>query len=89
MCLMSELTPEKLALMKVDAWIQIACPRLSIDWGEGFDLPILSPYEAWQALAGQERNGSYRMDFYSLDTGPWGNKFDPKKAEAAKEAVGL
>ena len=88
-CLMSELTPEKLALMKVDAWIQIACPRLSIDWGEGFDLPILSPYEAWQALAGQERNGSYRMDFYSLDTGPWGNKFDPKKAEAAKEAVGL
>ncbi|UPR02970.1 diphthamide biosynthesis protein [Chloropicon primus] len=82
-CLMSELTPQKLAMMRdVEAWIQIACPRLSIDWGEGFDLPILSPYEAWQALTDQERDGSYRMDFYSMDTGPWGNKFDPAKQAA-------
>jgi 2-(3-amino-3-carboxypropyl)histidine synthase len=24
----------------VDAWVQIACPRLSIDWGEGFQKPV-------------------------------------------------
>ena len=34
----------------VDAWVQIACPRLSIDWGEGFDKPTLTPYEAFIAL---------------------------------------
>ena len=34
----------------VDAWIQIACPRLSIDWGEGFQKPTLTPYEALIAL---------------------------------------
>ena len=78
-CLMSEITPQKLAMVKVDAWIQIACPRLSIDWGEGFDLPILSPYEAWQALAGEDKTAEhYRMDYYSLDTGPWGNKYEKR-----------
>lgn len=29
---------------------QIACPRLSIDWGEGFTRPTLTPYEAMVAL---------------------------------------
>ena len=28
----------------------MACPRLSIDWGEGFTLPTLTPYEALVAL---------------------------------------
>ena len=50
--LLSEVAPWKLALMEgVDAWIQIACPRLSIDWGEGFQKPTLTPYEALIALA--------------------------------------
>ena len=49
--LLSEVAPWKLALMEgVDAWIQIACPRLSIDWGEGFEKPTLTPYEALIAL---------------------------------------
>lgn len=26
-------------------WVQVACPRLSIDWGEAFDKPLLTPYE--------------------------------------------
>lgn len=26
-------------------WVQIACPRLSIDWGTAFSKPLLSPYE--------------------------------------------
>lgn len=50
--LISELSPTKLALFgdTVDAWIQIACPRLSIDWGEAFTKPLLTPYEAEVAL---------------------------------------
>ena len=37
--LLSEIFPEKLKIMSssVDAWVQIACPRLSIDWGMAFD----------------------------------------------------
>ena len=49
--LLSEVAPWKLGLMEgVDAWIQVACPRLSIDWGEGFQKPTLTPYEALIAL---------------------------------------
>jgi 2-(3-amino-3-carboxypropyl)histidine synthase len=49
--LLSEVTPPKLAsLGHVDAWVQVACPRLSIDWGEGFERPTLTPYEALVAL---------------------------------------
>jgi 2-(3-amino-3-carboxypropyl)histidine synthase len=29
---------------------QVACPRLSIDWGEGFARPTLTPFEALVAL---------------------------------------
>lgn len=49
--LLSEVSPPKLQQMgQIDAWIQIACPRLSIDWGEGFSKPTLTPYEALIAL---------------------------------------
>lgn len=50
--LLSEVTPAKLAMLgnSVDVWVQIACPRLSIDWGEEFDRPTLNPYEAFVAL---------------------------------------
>ncbi|KAF2130765.1 Diphthamide biosynthesis protein 1 [Dothidotthia symphoricarpi CBS 119687] len=49
--LLSEIFPGKLALMgDVQAWVQIACPRLSIDWGYAFPRPLLSPYEALVAL---------------------------------------
>jgi 2-(3-amino-3-carboxypropyl)histidine synthase len=49
--LLSELSPAKLAAMEgVDAWVQVACPRLSIDWGEGFTKPTLTPFEAMVAL---------------------------------------
>jgi 2-(3-amino-3-carboxypropyl)histidine synthase len=45
--LLSELTPDKIRMLEgIDAWVQIACPRLSIDWGEGFHKPVLTPYEA-------------------------------------------
>ncbi|KAI8462937.1 MAG: putative diphthamide synthesis protein-domain-containing protein [Monoraphidium minutum] len=51
--LLSELSPQKLLAMgegRIDAWVQVACPRLSIDWGEGFAAPTLTPYEALVAL---------------------------------------
>lgn len=45
--LMSEISPTRIELFEdsVDAWVQIACPRLSIDWGEGFKRPLLTTFE--------------------------------------------
>lgn len=45
--LMSELSPARIELFgdSVDAWVQIACPRLSIDWGEAFKKPLLTTFE--------------------------------------------
>ena len=59
--LLSEISPQKLALMENDVavWVQVACPRLSIDWGYAFSRPLLSPYEALVAVdvkAGDWRN---------------------------------
>uniref|UniRef100_A0A0D6R7P9 2-(3-amino-3-carboxypropyl)histidine synthase subunit 1 n=1 Tax=Araucaria cunninghamii TaxID=56994 RepID=A0A0D6R7P9_ARACU len=50
--LMSEISPSKIALFEdsVDVWVQIACPRLSIDWGEAFTRPLLTPFEVEVAL---------------------------------------
>ncbi|PNH09188.1 Diphthamide biosynthesis protein 1 [Tetrabaena socialis] len=49
--LMSEVSPLRLDMFPgLDAFVQIACPRLSIDWGEGFSRPTLTPYEALVAL---------------------------------------
>ncbi|XP_072548076.1 2-(3-amino-3-carboxypropyl)histidine synthase subunit 1 [Salminus brasiliensis] len=71
--LLSEIFPSKLALMAdVEAWVQIACPRLSIDWGTAFSKPLLSPYEAAVALQQIEWQEVYPMDFYSNQSlGPW------------------
>jgi len=46
--LMSEVVPAKLALFEdqVETWVQFACPRLSIDWGSAFSVPLLTSYEA-------------------------------------------
>uniref|UniRef100_A0A8C9WIJ0 2-(3-amino-3-carboxypropyl)histidine synthase subunit 1 n=1 Tax=Scleropages formosus TaxID=113540 RepID=A0A8C9WIJ0_SCLFO len=71
--LLSEIFPSKLDLLReVDAWVQIACPRLSIDWGSAFSKPLLSPYEAAVALRQVEWQEVYPMDFYSSQSlGPW------------------
>jgi len=53
--LLSEIFPGKLAMMAdVECWVQVACPRLSIDWGYAFPRPLLTPYEALIALGGRE-----------------------------------
>ncbi|XP_047247429.1 2-(3-amino-3-carboxypropyl)histidine synthase subunit 1 isoform X1 [Girardinichthys multiradiatus] len=71
--LLSEIFPRKLDLIPdVDAWVQIACPRLSIDWGTAFSKPLLSPYEAAVALQEVGWKEVYPMDFYSnQSSGPW------------------
>jgi 2-(3-amino-3-carboxypropyl)histidine synthase len=49
--LLSEIFPTKIELFRdVDAFVQIACPRLSIDWGTAFSKPLLTPYELSVAL---------------------------------------
>eukprot|EP01112_Ceratiomyxa_fruticulosa_P016703 TRINITY_DN5088_c0_g1_i1.p1 TRINITY_DN5088_c0_g1~~TRINITY_DN5088_c0_g1_i1.p1 ORF type:complete len:493 (-),score=85.41 TRINITY_DN5088_c0_g1_i1:86-1519(-) len=77
--LLSEIFPSKLQLFEhVDAWIQIACPRLSIDWGEAFSKPLLNTYEAEVALGAIEWKNVYPMDYYSKDGGPWSNYYVQK-----------
>ena len=67
--LLSEIFPGKLAMFEdVDCWVQVACPRLSIDWGYAFSRPLLTPYEALVVLGAKEGwekgDGTYPMDFY-------------------------
>ena len=77
--LIAELSPTKVKLFftkSYDAVIQIACPRLSIDWGSQYTLPLLNPYEAEVMLETAEwienNNKPYPMDHYAMGAGPWG-----------------
>jgi hypothetical protein len=75
--LLSEVFPQKLSLLSasVDVWIQVSCPRLSIDWGTAFDKPLLTPYEAHVALAAEEWREVYPMDYYAQGSGAWTNYY--------------
>jgi len=80
--LLSEITPAKLQLFgdKVDAWVQVACPRLSVDWGHFLSQkPVLTPYELSVCLGETEWKEVYPMDFYSKDGGPWSNYHEDTK----------
>ena len=81
----------KLALFEeVGAWVQVACPRLSIDWGQAFEkTPLLSSYEAEVALGQVQWKEQYPMDYYGKtlpkDQGSassWSNYHDPIAAAA-------
>ncbi|KAG4422795.1 Diphthamide biosynthesis protein 1 [Cadophora malorum] len=71
--LLSEIFPGKLAMMDdVECWVQVACPRLSIDWGYAFPRPLLTPYEALIVLGAKEdwdkgNGGVYPMDYYGKE----------------------
>ncbi|XP_068210930.1 2-(3-amino-3-carboxypropyl)histidine synthase subunit 1-like isoform X2 [Palaemon carinicauda] len=72
--LLSEIFPAKLnAMNDVEVWVQVACPRLSIDWGASFSKPLLTPYEATVALKHAEWHvKNYPMDFYANESlGEW------------------
>ncbi|CAF4884704.1 unnamed protein product [Pieris macdunnoughi] len=79
--LLSEVFPSKLALFGLDAFVQVACPRLSIDWGTAFPQPLLTPYEFSVSLGNSKwlkEDGTYPMDFYSNDSlGPWTPNYKP------------
>ncbi|KAK9466868.1 putative diphthamide synthesis protein-domain-containing protein [Lipomyces arxii] len=77
--LLSEIFPQKLAQFQhIDAFVQVACPRLSIDWGYAFPKPLLTPYEASIAFGSQQPWSDldmvisqdapgYKMDYYAKD----------------------
>lgn len=85
--LLSEIFPDKLKLFHgLDAFVQIACPRLSIDWGRAFHKPLLTPYELSVVLGDaewlkeEEEQSRYPMDFYANDSlGPWTPNYKPTK----------
>lgn len=72
--IMAEINPVKLASVSiVDAWVQIACPRLSMDWGAEFGKPILSSYELEVCMGTADWLETYPMDYYKSGGGTWGN----------------
>lgn len=88
--LLSEISPQKISRLEesgVQAWVQIACPRLSVDWGHGYGrLPLLTTYEAFVALGKTEWRTEYPMDFYSKEGGEWTNYYrDGKTKRPARE----
>ena len=82
---LSEINADKLAIFDahVDAWVQVACPRLSIDWGHAFSRPLLSSYEAHVAFGAEAWvDGHYPMDYYAKNDKPWTNYFPSSKSLA-------
>lgn len=89
--LLAELSLPKLRRLTagggIQAWVQVACPRLSIDWGEGFaslGVPLLTPYETYVAIGQVAWREVYPMDYYAKGGGRWSNYWvDPKEEAAA------
>ena len=78
---------------KIEAWVQIACPRLSIDWGDEFKVPTLNPYEAFVALGevpGWWEPGSndYPMDYYSMDGGAYNSSYHKAGPSSRRQTSG-
>lgn len=87
--LLSEIFASKLAVFEnVDCWVQVACPRLSIDWGATFSKPLLTAFELSAALSecDEARYPSvYPMDYYSFGTkGRWSNYHESYRAAPTK-----
>jgi len=75
--LASELEPNRVELLAkggVAALVQVACPRLSIDWGHFFNIPVITPYELQVAIGLTKWRKIYPMDFYAIDGGTWSNR---------------
>jgi 2-(3-amino-3-carboxypropyl)histidine synthase len=96
--LLSEIFPSKLELFKdIDAFVQVACPRLSIDWGTAFAKPLLTPYELsvtlgdiqWrieESPCDKDKGLNYPMDFYATySLGEWTPNHKPKPKDIACE----
>ncbi|CAI4039663.1 hypothetical protein SMKI_09G0700 [Saccharomyces mikatae IFO 1815] len=63
--ILSEVFPQKLAMFdQIDVFVQVACPRLSIDWGYAFNKPLLTPYEASVLL---KKDVMFSEKYYPMD----------------------
>lgn len=60
----NEVRPEELGDFKLDAIVCTACPRISIDDAERFDIPVLTPFEA-RVMLGLEKLEPYKLDEFS------------------------
>lgn len=91
--LLSEITPAKIRRMEesgIEAWVQIACPRLSIDWGSGYGRrPLLNPYEAFVAFGKTEWRERYPMDYYAKGGGEWTNYYKEERKKEGKRATNI
>jgi 2-(3-amino-3-carboxypropyl)histidine synthase len=91
--LLSEIFPQKLALFgpSIEAWVQVACPRLSIDWGAAFEKPLLTPFELNMALNEDHtltKNGHYPMDYYAHNSrGNWTPKHTHGECECGEQGT--
>lgn len=68
--ILSEIFPQKLATFDdIDVFVQVACPRLSIDWGYAFNKPLLTPYETNVMLENDRMFNEkyYPMDYYEVN----------------------
>lgn len=80
--LLSEITEDKLnQFSDCDFFIQIACPRLSIDWGIHFSKPVITTYECYVVFGETEFRERYPMDYYSYDGERWSNYYNRKKVK--------
>jgi len=85
--LISEIMPEILSSYEkeFEFFVQIGCPRLSIDWGEEYHIPVLNPYEFWALIGKVEFSEShYPMDYYSDNGGEWANYYHRQQDKKSK-----
>jgi 2-(3-amino-3-carboxypropyl)histidine synthase len=59
--LMDLVTPDQLLAFKVDAYVNTACPRITIDDAERFHVPILTPQE-FEIVTGERKWDDLKMD---------------------------
>jgi 2-(3-amino-3-carboxypropyl)histidine synthase len=85
--LASEINTELLNILAVDFYVQIACPRLSIDWAYGTPKPLLTPYELYVLMDKINIKEHYSMDFYSMNGGPWSNFYGRVAPKPVKKAL--
>ncbi|KAL7072466.1 hypothetical protein ACQ4LE_008127 [Meloidogyne hapla] len=72
----------------IDCFVQIACPRLSIDWGHLFKLPLLTPFEISTAILSNKLTNEYPMDYYANESkGPWTNNHESYRQNNRKKKI--
>lgn len=59
--IMDLVTPEQLLAFKVDAYVNTACPRITIDDAERFHVPVLTPQE-FEVVLGERKWEALEMD---------------------------